>query len=69
MREHEVVEQLSRAPSIKSIARNLDISSGTVKWPLKNIYGKLYTVSREDALGKARALKIIDWNCLSSRTQ
>ncbi|NGY03305.1 LuxR C-terminal-related transcriptional regulator [Solimonas terrae] len=58
-REREVLELLSRALSTKSIARSLDLSAGTVKWHLKNIYGKLNAVSREDALAKARKLHIL----------
>ncbi|HVT36486.1 MAG TPA: LuxR C-terminal-related transcriptional regulator, partial [Nevskiaceae bacterium] len=58
-REREVVELLAQALSIKSIARGLNLSPGTVKWHLKNIYGKLGAVSREDALAKARGLRII----------
>ncbi len=59
-REHEVLELLSKALSTKSIARALDLSSGTVKWHLKNIYGKLNALSREDALAKSRALGILN---------
>jgi LuxR family maltose regulon positive regulatory protein len=58
-REREVLELLGKALSTKSIARALDLSSGTVKWHLKNIYGKLGAASREDALGRARNLKIL----------
>lgn len=50
---------LGRALSTKSFARELDLSAGTVKWHLKNVYGKLDAVSREDALAKARALGIV----------
>jgi LuxR family transcriptional regulator, maltose regulon positive regulatory protein len=58
-REREVVALLSKALSTKSIARVLNLSSGTVKWHLKNIYAKLNSAAREDALAKARALGII----------
>lgn len=58
-RELEVLELLGKALSTKSIARALDLSSGTVKWHLKNIYGKLAAASREDALSKARGLRIL----------
>jgi LuxR family maltose regulon positive regulatory protein len=58
-REREVLALLSRALSTKSIARVLSLSSGTVKWHLKNIYAKLDATAREDALAKARALGII----------
>ena len=58
-REREVLALLSRALSTKSIARVLSLSSGTVKWHLKNIYAKLDATAREDALTKARGLGII----------
>ena len=59
-RELEVLRLLSKAFTAKSIARILDLSAGTVKWHLSNIYVKLGAGSRELALEKARALKIID---------
>jgi LuxR family maltose regulon positive regulatory protein len=58
-REREVIALLSKALSTKSIARVLGLSSGTVKWHLKNIYSKLDATAREEALAKARALGII----------
>lgn len=58
-RELEVLHLLSRALSIKSIARGLNLSPGTVKWHLKNIYGKLGAVSREDALARSRGLGLL----------
>jgi ATP/maltotriose-dependent transcriptional regulator MalT len=58
-REHEVLVLLSRALSIKSIGRTLDLTAGTVKWHLRNVYSKLDAVSREDALAKARNLRIL----------
>ena len=58
-RELEVVELLSKAFSNKSIGRALNISAGTVKWHLKNIYAKLDVASREDAVVKARNFKLI----------
>lgn len=58
-REKEVLVLLSRALSIKSIARHLDLTAGTVKWHLRNVYGKLGAVAREEALAKARNLGIL----------
>lgn len=58
-KELEIVELLSKAFSNKSIGRALNISAGTVKWHLKNVYAKLNAVSREDAVVKARNLKLI----------
>jgi LuxR family maltose regulon positive regulatory protein len=59
VREREILELLSRAYSGKTIARQLNLSPGTVKWHLRNIYSKLGVAAREDALAKARALDIL----------
>lgn len=58
-REREIIQLLSKALSRKTIARTANVSPGTIKWHLKNIYGKLGAVSREDAVAKARELKFI----------
>ncbi|MES2488908.1 MAG: helix-turn-helix transcriptional regulator [Pseudomonadota bacterium] len=58
-REIEILEILGIGLSVKGAARELDISPGTVKWHVKNIYYKLGASSREDALSKARLRKII----------
>ncbi|PTU31871.1 LuxR C-terminal-related transcriptional regulator [Stenotrophobium rhamnosiphilum] len=58
-RELEVLALVAKALSSKSIARALNMSVGTVKWHLKNIFGKLHAVSREDALARARKLGMI----------
>ncbi|MNQ79251.1 putative HTH-type transcriptional regulator [compost metagenome] len=58
-RELEIVTLLARALSTKSIARALSLSPGTVKWHLKNIFGKLGAFSREDAVSKARNLGLL----------
>lgn len=55
-RELDVLALVAKALSSKSIARALNMSVGTVKWHLKNIFSKLHAVSREDALIKARKL-------------
>ena len=58
-RELEILELLGTGLSVKGVARELDISPGTVKWHVKNLYYKLGASSREDALSKARLRKII----------
>lgn len=58
-REMGVLELLGRGLSMKGVARLLDISPGTVKWHVKNVYEKLDVSSREGALSKARAREII----------
>ena len=59
-RELEIVLLLARALSTKSIARELQLAPGTVKWHLKNIFSKLSAFSREDALSKARVLGLVN---------
>ncbi len=54
-RERELLQALSQGLSNDEIAARLFISTGTVKWHLNNIYGKLGAKSRTDALSKARA--------------
>jgi LuxR family maltose regulon positive regulatory protein len=58
-KELEIIDLLAQAFSNKSIARALNISSGTVKWHLKNIFSKLDVASREGAVVKARNLRVI----------
>lgn len=58
-REAEILELLGTGLSVKGAARELNISPGTVKWHVKNIYYKLGASSREDALSKARLRKVI----------
>lgn len=58
-RESEILELLGTGLSVKGAARELNISPGTVKWHVKNIYYKLGASSREDALSKARVRKVI----------
>ena len=58
-RELEILTRISEAYSNKSVARVLNCSSNTVKWHLKNIFGKLGAVSREDAVIKARKLNLV----------
>ncbi|CAD5109392.1 LuxR C-terminal-related transcriptional regulator [Zestomonas carbonaria] len=58
-REQEIVMLLARALSTKSVARELNLSPGTVKWHLKNVFSKLGAFSREDAVAKARNLGLL----------
>lgn len=59
VRETEIMQLLGKGFSAKGIARSFDISPGTVKWHVRNIYEKLGASSREDALAKARQRKMI----------
>lgn len=58
-RELEILELAGMSFSLKTIARVLQISSGTVKWHLQNVYSKLDRSTREAALARARALGMI----------
>ncbi|WP_167760144.1 LuxR C-terminal-related transcriptional regulator [Paraburkholderia pallida] len=55
-RETEIVRLLMHAIPNKRIARALSISPETVKWHLKNIYGKLRVSSRDEAVALIRNL-------------
>jgi len=55
-REGEVLSQLQNGLSAKRIARSLDLTENTVKFHLKNIYGKLRVNSRTQAIVQARSL-------------
>lgn len=59
-REVEIMRLLSRVLTNKKIAKLLQISDQTVKWHLKNIYGKLGVVSRDEALARCRTLDLFD---------
>lgn len=55
-REVKVVGLLAQALPNKKIAHTLGISPETVKWHLKNIYGKLGVSSRDEAVARVRDL-------------
>ncbi|WP_250527547.1 LuxR C-terminal-related transcriptional regulator [Caballeronia sp. GAWG2-1] len=57
-RETRVVGLLAHALPNKKIARTLGISPETVKWHLKNIYGKLGVASRDEAVARVRDLEL-----------
>jgi len=57
-RESRVVNLLAKALPNKKIARTLNISPETVKWHLKNIYGKLGVSSRDEAVARVRDLML-----------
>lgn len=58
-RETDILELQGKGLSMKGIARELDISPGTVKWHVRNLYGKLHASSRDEALFKARQRQLI----------
>jgi LuxR family transcriptional regulator, maltose regulon positive regulatory protein len=57
-REREVLSLVALAMPNKKIARAINVSPETVKWHLKNIFGKLGVSGRDEAVGRARDLKI-----------
>ncbi|MGT2504861.1 LuxR C-terminal-related transcriptional regulator [Cupriavidus basilensis] len=56
-RENEVLGLLAQALPNKKIARVLGVSLDTVKWHLKNIYGKLDVSGRDEAVARMRDYK------------
>lgn len=58
-REQEIIEHLAQGHSNKEIARRFELTENTVKFHLKNIYGKLEVNRRTQAIAKARDLSII----------
>lgn len=57
-REAKVMHLLAQALPNKKIARTMGISPETVKWHLKNIYGKLGVSSRDEAVARVRDLAL-----------
>ncbi|MNR33709.1 Spore germination protein GerE [compost metagenome] len=54
-RETEIVQLLQQSMPNKKIARALGVSLDTVKWHLKNVYGKLGATGRDDVVQRLRA--------------
>jgi LuxR family maltose regulon positive regulatory protein len=60
VKEREVLRLLCRGLSNKEIARAMDVGEGTVKFHLKNLFGKLDASGRRHAVAKARQLGLVD---------
>ncbi|WNC74170.1 LuxR C-terminal-related transcriptional regulator [Thalassotalea psychrophila] len=58
-RELEIISLLVNGESNRSIADNLFVSEGTIKWHLGNIYGKLGVKKRTQAMVRVNELKLI----------
>lgn len=58
-REIEVLEFVSRGLSNRELASRLDLSETTVKWHLRNIFGKLGVANRTEAVFSARKSNLI----------
>jgi len=56
----EVLQLLAEGLSNQDIGKKLFISLGTVKWHVKNIYGKLGVKSRTQAIVMAQKLKLLE---------
>ena len=59
-KECEVLQLLAGSMSNKQIAQAMGISDETVKWHLKNLFGKLYAGTRKHLVDRARMLGILD---------
>jgi LuxR family maltose regulon positive regulatory protein len=59
-REREVLQLLAGNLSNKQIARAMGVTDETVKWHLKNLFGKLNAGSRTHLLHRARMVGILD---------
>jgi LuxR family transcriptional regulator, maltose regulon positive regulatory protein len=59
VKEAAILELLARGFSNKEIARAVDAGHETVKWHLKNLFGKLCAGSRRHAVDRARTLGLI----------
>lgn len=59
-KESEVLKLLQQGLSNKLIARDLGISSETVKWHLKNLFLKLSAGTRRHAVERARLLGLVE---------
>ena len=58
-KESQVLQLLARGYTNKEIAISIEVSDQTVKWHLKQVFGKLDVGSRKQAVGRARALGVI----------
>jgi LuxR family transcriptional regulator, maltose regulon positive regulatory protein len=58
-KEAAILELLAQGLSNKEIARAVDAGHETVKWHLKNLFGKLNAGSRRHAVDRARTLGLI----------
>lgn len=56
LRETEIVSLLQKGDSYKQVAEKLSISVSTVKFHIRNVYGKLQVNSRPELVGKYKWL-------------
>jgi LuxR family maltose regulon positive regulatory protein len=58
-KEREVLELLARNLSNKEIARAMQIGEETIKWHLKNLFGKLDAGTRKQVVRRAQLLGLL----------
>lgn len=58
-KEREVLELLARNLSNKEIALAMDVGEETIKWHLKNLFGKLAAGTRKQAVQRAQLLGLL----------
>ena len=58
-RELQILRLVDSGLSNRDLATQLYVSEGTIKWHLRNIFGKLDVTNRTSAIGAARALSIL----------
>jgi len=58
-REIEVLHHIASGRSNREIADEMVLAESTVKWYLRNIYGKLHVHRRTQALARARELDLV----------
>src|SRR5262249_2915899 len=57
--EQEVLQRIIKGQSNRDIAQELFVTVATVKWYIKQIYGKLHVRSRVQAMVRARELHLV----------
>jgi LuxR family maltose regulon positive regulatory protein len=59
-RELQILSKLQSGLSNRQLSNSLFITEGTLKWHLRNVYGKLQVSSRLAAVAKARELNLLN---------
>jgi LuxR family maltose regulon positive regulatory protein len=59
--EREVLELLARNLTNKEVALAMGLGEETVKWHLKNLFGKLDAANRKHVVRRAQVLGLLEW--------
>jgi LuxR family maltose regulon positive regulatory protein len=59
-KERRVLELLARNLSNKEIAMAMQVGEETIKWHLKNVFGKLAAGSRKQVVRRAQLLGLLE---------